>query len=167
MPTTEMLSPHFALIEMTISDTAARNGIDNTPPAAEHNNLVRTCAQLLEPLRGWTGSPIIVTSGFRCFAVNELVGGAGSAKARAINPNSQPSAHQFGMAADIHCPGYKGGDVRALCQLAADNMDTLKFDQCIYEFSSWCHIAWAPIPRGELWVTTAQDGIYSRVSSFI
>ena len=42
-----MLSPHFSLAEMTVSQTAARRGIKNEPDAAQTENL-RRLAQLLE-----------------------------------------------------------------------------------------------------------------------
>ena len=44
------LTEHFTLEEFTDSQTAARKGIPNVPPAIEHRNLVRT-AEVMEQVR--------------------------------------------------------------------------------------------------------------------
>ncbi len=69
-----MLSPHFSLEELTISDYAARHGIDNAPPPAVFETLQRT-AQKMETVRRVLGYPIHVTSGFRCAELNKAIGG--------------------------------------------------------------------------------------------
>ena len=45
------LSKHFKLSEFTKSQTAARMGIDNTPPEEVIPKLTFLCSQILEPLR--------------------------------------------------------------------------------------------------------------------
>lgn len=49
--------------------------------------------QKLKGLRFKTGRPVIITSGYRCPAYNQKVGGV------------KTSYHLLGMAADIHVPG--------------------------------------------------------------
>lgn len=121
------LSDHFTLEELTVSETATRNALDNTPPDYVQPALQRL-ANSLEQVRSLLGnSPIIVMSGYRSPAVNARVGGA---------PHSW---HMAGLAADFLCPGY--GSPKDICKrlLAAG----LPFDQLIYE-GNWVH--WA-IPR--------------------
>lgn len=126
-----MLSPHFALSEFTTSHTASSLGLDNTPPAAAIDNLRRT-AQLLEEIRLVLKAPILVTSGYRSEQLNAMVGGAGA------------SAHLDGRAADFICPGY--GQPLAVCQAIAAER-SLIFDQLIFEYGAWTHVAWSAAPR--------------------
>ena len=91
------LSKNFSLSEFTRSDTAQRQGIDNTLVTTEQLlNLAHLCHMVLQPLRDRFG-PIRINSGYRCPKLNEAVGGA---------PNSQ---HMKGEAADIHLPTKEMG----------------------------------------------------------
>lgn len=117
-------SPHFARLEMYASDTAARRGIDNRPPAYAERNLVRLCNEVLEPLRAQVG-PIRVTSGYRCPRLNEAIGG------------SSTSAHMDGLAADIQ-PLTKGFSLKKVMGVVLAS--GLPFDQVIYEFGGWVHL---------------------------
>jgi len=85
------LSPHFKLKEFTKSRTARENGIDNTPPPEAVENLRALCIHTLEPLREALGLPIIITSGYRCKALNER-----------ITHHSATSQHMSGCAADFY-----------------------------------------------------------------
>lgn len=129
------LSTHFMLSEFVVSQTAARQGIDNTPPQSAVDNLRHLCADILEPLRERFKSPIVISSGFRCLDLNKAVGGASS------------SQHVVGQAADITIPGY--GDPLRVAQAISES--TLLFDQLILEFANtghgWTHISWSPTPR--------------------
>lgn len=124
------VTPHFTLEELMQSQTAARLGLDNTPPAEMIAALKRT-AQLLEEVRALLGKPILVSSGYRSPAVNRAVGGA-------VN-----SAHMLGCAADFSCPSF--GSPLDICRAIAGS--DIAFDQLIHEFRAWVHIAWAPSPR--------------------
>lgn len=130
------LSPHFTLDELTVSQTAARLGLSNAPPAAVVAELRRLAEAILQPLRNHLGRPIVVSSGYRSPAVNAAVGGA------------LASAHMSGRAADITVPGLTPLEV---CQRI--RVLGLPFDQLIHEFGAWCHVAIAPpaaTPRREL-----------------
>ena len=80
---------YFTLEEFTYSITAQHLGIDNTPSGEAVKNLERLVSRVLDPLREAWGSPIIVTSGYRCEELNARVGGV------------KTSYHLRGMAADI------------------------------------------------------------------
>jgi zinc D-Ala-D-Ala carboxypeptidase len=67
------LSPHFSLEELTHSDTATRLGIDNTPTVEVIDNLTFLAGEL-EYVRDILGHPMLVSSGFRCNALNDHLG---------------------------------------------------------------------------------------------
>ncbi|MFC3338841.1 D-Ala-D-Ala carboxypeptidase family metallohydrolase [Paracandidimonas soli] len=120
------LSDHFTLAELTRSIVAQSRGIDNTPSAAQIDNL-RTLAATLEEVRELLGGkPMIITSGYRSPALNRAIGG------------SQTSDHSNGLAADFVCPGY--GHVMHICEAIRDS--GIQFDQLIYEQGStdWVHL---------------------------
>jgi hypothetical protein len=117
------LSPNFTLEELTVSEIAARRGLDNTPNATEVANLVRV-AELLEQIRALLGKPILINSAFRSKPVNDAVG------------SRDTSQHRLGCAADIRVPGMTPKQVVQACIDAK-----IPFDQAIEEFDSWTHIS--------------------------
>ncbi|MEZ5688681.1 MAG: D-Ala-D-Ala carboxypeptidase family metallohydrolase [Caenibius sp.] len=132
------LSPHFHLSEFVHSQTAARRGIDNTPPPWVVANLERLCRKVLEPVRAHFARPVIVSSGYRCLALNRAIGG------------SSTSQHCRGEAADIEVPGVSNVD------LAKWIDGNLLFDQLILEFytpgqpsSGWVHASHGPRLRNQ------------------
>ena len=86
-----LLSPHFCLYEFTKSSTAIKHGIQNNPPQEAVENLRRLCACTLEPLREELGLPVVITSGFRSKALNDL-----------LAHSSERSQHMQGQAADFY-----------------------------------------------------------------
>jgi hypothetical protein len=131
------LSAHFSLEELIASEIAARRGIDNTPAPSIVANLRLLAAGLEQVRAALGGRPIHVSSGYRCAALNQAVGGAAK------------SAHMDGLAADILCPQF--GPPLEVCKaiVAAG----LKTDQIIHEFGHWCHVAFAAptqVARGQL-----------------
>ena len=85
------LSPHFAQLEFTESPTAKKYGIDNTPSPEVVANLTLLCHGSLEPLREELGLPVIITSGYRCKALNDI-----------ISHHANRSQHLTGSAADFY-----------------------------------------------------------------
>ena len=79
----------FSLEELIYSATAQARFIENVPSAEAVRNLELLTENVLDRVRAEWGSPIIVTSGYRCPELNKAVGGA------------QYSYHMKGMAADI------------------------------------------------------------------
>ena len=69
-----MASPNFSMDELTHSDTAARHGIDNTPNEDEKDNLYKLAMELENVRKLLNNKPIYVSSGYRCLALNELLG---------------------------------------------------------------------------------------------
>ena len=85
-----MKMKYFSLLDFTRDLTANLRAFDNTPPNDVVYNLEWLCAQALDPLREAIGSPIVVSSGYRCPDLNTHVGG------------SPTSYHMLGLAADIY-----------------------------------------------------------------
>lgn len=121
-----ILSEHFTLAEMTVSQWAARRGIANTPGPAEITALRALCVNVLEPVRAHYGRPVVVSSGYRSHRVNTAIGGVAS------------SQHCKGEAADFTVPGVANIDV---CQWMQRH---LTYDQLIYEYGpgGWVHVSW-------------------------
>lgn len=116
---------YFNLSEFLNSATAKRLGIDNTPTFEVVDNLNKL-ADYLDVIREKVGKPILISSGFRCPALNKAVGGVS---------NSQ---HQKGLAADVVC-----ADMESLEKVLRE---TGGFDQLIKEHrkgskSFWFHIS--------------------------
>jgi hypothetical protein len=149
----QLLSPNFTLRELTFSQTAVMNGIDNTPTLTEIKRLTNLCEQILQPARNAIG-PLRINSGFRSAELNRLVGGVNN------------SAHRLGYAADV-IP--TNGDTRALAKWVVDNS---LFDQVILEFGtdarpSWIHVSADPGNRRQILRATNQRGttVYTTLTS--
>ena len=126
------LSKNFTLGEMIASDTAKKKGIDNTPTLLAIYHLEELCTNLLQPIRDAYGKPIKVTSGFRCFRLNAILGG------------SPTSAHPLGWAADIR---PVSGSYEEFEKFVINFLMTsgIPFDQAIREKSGrskWLHIGY-------------------------
>lgn len=128
MPT--KISEHFTLEEMTFSQTAARDGIDNRPGEREIAALQELCSHILQPLRSALEQPLTVTSGYRSPRLNRAIGGAGT------------SQHMEGRAADLVCFNMSAKRLfKSVLELK------LPFDQLIYEGgkqSIWVHVSFDP-----------------------
>ena len=117
------LSEHFTLEELTISETASRRNLNNTPDNIALYNL-RRLALFLEDVRTLLDKPIKINSAYRAPKVNASVGG------------SKTSQHCGGCAADIRVTGMTPDEVvRAIIK------SDLQYDQVIREFDSWKHIS--------------------------
>ena len=120
-----MASPNFSMDELTHSDTAERHGIDNTPNDNEKENLYKLAMEMEDVRELLNNKPIFVSSGYRCLALNELLG-------------SKPtSAHTRGLAVDYTCRqfGTPNEIVFALIN------SSIPYDQVILEFDRWVHIS--------------------------
>lgn len=135
------LSEHFNLNEFTISQTATRKGIDNTPPEPVIERL-RMLAATLERVRGLLGnSPIRISSGYRSKELNRAIG------------SSDSSAHVLGYAVDFTCPIF--GTPKEVANEIAKS--SIKFDQIIYE-GTWIHLSVDPRNRREVLTATFKNG---------
>lgn len=127
------LSTYFSLDEFVFSQVAARQGIDNSPTQEILAHLVRTAAQL-DGVRELLGSPVLISSGYRCLELNEVLRG------------SATSSHMQGLAADFICPGF--GSVRQVFD--AIRKSPLPFDQLIVEYGRWVHIGYGDAMRRQV-----------------
>ena len=124
------LSKNFTLQEYIKSQTALRQGIDNTPSDEHLESAKKLFEQVVQPVRDHFGVTVI-NSGYRGPALNAAVGG------------SATSQHCKGEAVDIECPGTPNYDVARWIE---DNLD---YDQLILEFytpgipdSGWVHVSY-------------------------
>jgi len=129
------LSPHFTLEEFTVSQTAARLGIDNTPPPDVIERLKHT-ALGLEGIRILLGVPILITSGYRCLELNRALG------------SKDTSQHVLGEAVDFVAPAY-GAPTTVMSRVIDVGID---YDQCILEYANkkgqgWVHVSFAKTNR--------------------
>lgn len=123
---------HFTIKELTRSTTAQLRGIDNTPSQQVINSLTALVDNVLDPLREAWGKPIHVNSGYRCPALNEVVGGV------------KTSQHMKGEAADITAGSQEAN--RQLYSLLRQL--NLPVDQAINEHDfSWIHVSYGPRHR--------------------
>jgi len=125
----ERLTKNFTLEEFERSDTAKRLKIDNRVPQFAVERLRTLCEKVLQPVRDHFGVPIIITSGYRCPDLNDVVKGATS------------SQHMKGEAADfkIRAPNMQLYDIYMWM------VDNLQFDQLIWEVrpnSKWIHVSY-------------------------
>lgn len=124
------LSPHFRLCEFVRSGVATDNDIDNMPNGEQIISLMFLCQRLLEPLRKEFGT-VIISSGYRCTKLNNLVGGVSS------------SQHLKGEAADIVVTDKESAV--AMFNFIKEKLD---FDQLIWEPRNsenprWLHVSYS------------------------
>lgn len=134
---------YFILAEFLYSDTANKHQVANIPCDEELlavlNNINALVDNVLDPLRAMIAHPIIITSGYRCQRVNELVGG------------SKTSQHLLGKAADFHVQGYTPQQMDMIYRTMQMYYD---FDQLIfYPSKNIIHVSWnGDKNRQESWV---------------
>ena len=144
------LSAHFSLGELTKTKHQTADG--NIPSHVVIENLKRICENWLEDLRysyntlyclqpgedyetSKNVEPIIINSGYRSSAVNQLAGGA------------KPSNHLTGCAVDIRCAGKE--QMIRYASILLDIADGTKqdFDELLLEQHGsvcWLHFAVRP-----------------------
>ena len=122
------LTAHFDLSEFTRSESAKREGLDNTPTAEHLENIKILCEKVLEPIRLRFGS-INISSGYRGKMLNHFIGGS-------VN-----SDHCVGRAADLDMDDSGSGVTNK--EIFDYIKDNLEFDQLINEFNySWVHVGY-------------------------
>jgi hypothetical protein len=126
------LSKNLDLTEVTRSESAKRNGINNTPTPEHLDNLKAIATKIFQPIREHFKTPIRISSGYRSEKLNRLV------------PNtSLTSQHSTGEALDIDMDGTKIKNSEVFKYIK----DNLEFDQLIWEFGddtnpSWVHVSY-------------------------
>jgi ABC-type multidrug transport system fused ATPase/permease subunit len=128
------LTDNFRLSEFTNSQTAERQGIDNTPPPAVIEVLRKTAAHMEQVRALLGGNAIVISSGYRSPALNKSIGGAAT------------SQHTKGEAVDFTCPAFgKPADI-----VKAIKASSIEYDQVILEFNRWVHISFTNKPRKQV-----------------
>ena len=124
---------YFSIEELVKSASAERLTIDNTPPRAARRMLAILVEQLLDPIRRRYGAPIIVTSGYRCPALNTAVGGVAN------------SHHIVGCAADITTGSIENNTMLFALIIDMQTTHAIRFTQLIAEKDyRWLHISYVP-----------------------
>ena len=139
------LSKNLTLDEATKSATAIKNGISNKPSGEHLSNLIQIATKIFQPVRDHFQKPIVVSSGYRSKALNDLIGGASG------------SQHSKGEALDLD------GSVENayIFEFIKNN---LEFDQLIWEFGDdenpdWVHVSYkTENNRGEILQAVRQNG---------
>ena len=149
------ITQHFKLEEFEKSDTAKRLGIDNSVPKELIPNIKALCENVLEPLRAEinkttdsatlrlcdsaSSTPVVLSSGYRCPALNKAVKG------------SATSQHMKGEAADIVIPDKKTG-----LQWFEWMRTHLTYNQLIWETNSkggsWIHVGYKRTGKNKMQV---------------
>ena len=153
-----VLTPHFKLREFTESATAMKQGIANVPPPEAVENLRSLCQHTLEPLREKLGLPIIISSGYRTKALNDIIVHA-----------SRKSQHMSGCAADFVVSGFKIQDssnrellIKAFRLIITD--ESIDFDQLIL-YPTFIHVSYVSKERNRHQITKANgQGTYCALS---
>lgn len=126
------ITNNFTLEELVHSNTAKRLKIDNTPSQEVIDKLTKLCNEILQPIRDKYGEVIIVSSGYRCEELNNVVNGS---------PTSQ---HRYGEAADIHTVADTKEENKKLFHLIKEMIDNgeIVVGQLINEYDyNWIHIS--------------------------
>lgn len=127
------ISKHLSLAEVTRSETAKRNGIDNIPTSEHLENFKLLAEKVFEPIRTHFGVPIHISSGYRSQALNKFIKGSAS------------SQHCKGEAIDIDMDGSSSGVTNKM--VFDFIVANLEWDQIIHEFGTdenpdWVHVSY-------------------------
>lgn len=135
------LSKNVSLEEFCHSDTAKRNGIDNTIKDAVHLASAKLlCEKVFQKVREHFAVPIHISSGYRSLALNRAIKGASS------------SQHCRGEAMDLDADRYGKITNKQIFDYIKEN---LEFDQLIWEFGTdsnpdWVHVSYSSKNRKQV-----------------
>lgn len=132
------MAKYFTYSEFTKSETAKKHNIDNVPKDEYIQDNILELMGVMDIIREkWTdfcednylsNPEIIITSGYRCNALNEVVGG------------SKTSAHKIGAACDFKAKNGQNGDLFGVVQDTLFN-NGISWDQLIDESNlTWIHL---------------------------
>ena len=122
------LSKYIMLAEFERSDYALRHGMKNKMGTTQTAYAKELCVHVLDKIRDYYKSPIIISSGFRCMSVNTAIGGVAT------------SQHTKGQAADFTIVGKTVDQV--FQDIRCGKIKGLAYDQLIWEFGLWIHISY-------------------------
>lgn len=119
----DKITEHFTYGEVIKSKVAEASGMNNDVPQELLPKIKLVAENILEKVRAHFNKPVIVTSWYRCPALNQRI---------SSNPNSQ---HTKGEAVDFVVQDTQNMKV---AEYIRDNLD---FDQLILEYS-WIHCSY-------------------------
>lgn len=133
----QKLTEHFTLGEFLRSEKAQKLELPNVPLKCHITSMQNLCVHSLEPIRQHLGLPLLITSGYRCEALNRAVGGVSH------------SQHLYGEAADITIPKARRPfghptDEQTARLIYSYAQQYAEFDQLILEHRGntwWVHIS--------------------------
>jgi len=125
------ISKHITYSEATRSQTATKNGIENSPSEQQLVAMCILAEKVFEPLRIHVAGPVAINSFFRSVELNKKLGG------------SSTSQHCKGEAMDID-DTYGHMSNADMFNFIKDNLD---FDQMIWEYGDndnpdWVHVSY-------------------------
>lgn len=123
---------HFTFDELVHSNVAQTQGFSNEPyfynEIEVYENLEKLVDNVLDPIREFVASPVIITSGYRCERLNKLVRGV---------PSSQ---HRTGCAADFYVRKFTRAN---MAKLFLQLCEWLEYDQIIlYANRGFIHVSY-------------------------
>ena len=118
-----------------------------------HRNAARLAREVFEPIRTVLGVPLHVTSGYRCKALNDAVGG----KPRSL--------HLEALAVDVIPVGLDPQPALFVILHAMRRGELPHVDQVIVEMARWLHLAATRdgVPARSLALETADGRTFARV----
>jgi hypothetical protein len=122
------ISKYISYEESITSQTAVRKSISNVPNEKELICMQLIGIRVFDVVREYFGTPLRVSSFFRCLLLNKAVGG------------SKTSQHCKGQAIDIQGTGKVTN--KMIFDYIKDNLD---FDQLIWEFGNENNPAWVHV----------------------
>ena len=131
--TENVCSRYFTLEEITKSNTAIRQGIQNIPSKDQIFQVQQLCSVIMDRIRDHYNKPIQVLSGYRCQELNKAVGGSKSSQHMALNNDAAIDFkfydHNINLESVFHW---------------ITQISDIHFDQCIAEFlpEGWIHISY-------------------------
>lgn len=149
------LSRYFTESEFLKSDDAKKLKIINRWEDDQHlANAIELCKRYLDPIRDHFARPVILTSGYRCQALNAAVGGVPT------------SAHTRGLAVDMYVPNVDFIRLMNVIYSLSRVGKIPRYDQLIYEHPPasrpWVHLGITiGTPRSEL-LETVDKRHYTR-----
>jgi hypothetical protein len=124
------LTKNFTLEEFLFSQVAYRNSItEQFNPPSEIISNIKKLAVFLQEIRDELKVPIVITSGYRCKRLNDLING------------SSTSSHMEGLAADFYSPAIRNGELFKRVRMFLESKNK-NFDQLIWEFGNEYDPAW-------------------------
>ena len=155
-----MYTPHFAEHEFTDSATARKYGIGNIPTPEAKTNLRSLCENTLEPLREEINLPVVITSGYRNRALNELV----------THHSNSTSQHMSGRAADLYIGEAQGSSGLSRRERLIEafrliiTSDKIDYDQVIL-YPTFIHVSYVSRDKNRHRITKANGhGTYCALS---